>query len=385
MGEFPTDALGGTGGGAASTIDSPAPVARYVPLPPDPERPALADDGVLPDWLSESAGLTGSGNAEAVDALDFKEPPEEKPSAPSSLDDFDFSTESPGGGFEVDMVLDDGEEEVTPRRPEEGSFQQMAMAPRADNKPPRDLRLGLIVTAAIVLIAVIVLVWSVWLKNTGQEVVVNPPLIDEASEVGVALIDDDVEGEDLEGGGGPAAENVTETATRLAAETAATVAAKQAGDDPTEETAPAEPVVDELKPSIEEQTKAAVTEKPSEAAPQSVLQTRASRVVDVSAAARAHATTVVIRGNGAFDRAALKISRLEEPLRLWVRVLKIETFYKPNEIDVGSPEVRRVRIGYHPEENPPALYVVLDLAGDDVSLLDQSVQGDTIRLTVGRK
>jgi hypothetical protein len=108
-------------------------------------------------------------------------------------------------------------------------------------------------------------------------------------------------------------------------------------------------------------------------------------VVDVTAAARANVTTVVIRGNGAFETAALRISRLEDPSRLWVRVFNIETFYEPNEIDVGSPDVHRVRIGYHPEDSPPALYVVLDLAGEDVHLLDRSVQGDAIRLTVGRK
>jgi hypothetical protein len=72
-------------------------------------------------------------------------------------------------------------------------------------------------------------------------------------------------------------------------------------------------------------------------------------------------------------------------VRVWVGVSHIEAPFKPNEIGVGSPEIERVRIGYHPEDSPPALYVVLDLAGDDVFLLDTGVQGDEIRLTVGRK
>ncbi len=87
-------------------------------------------------------------------------------------------------------------------------------------------------------------------------------------------------------------------------------------------------------------------------------------------------TTVVIRGNGAFDPSSIRSLRLEDPLRIWMSVSHIETFFKPNEIGVGSREIERIRIGYHPEDSPPALYIVLDLAGDDVFLLDTSVQGD---------
>ena len=128
-----------------------------------------------------------------------------------------------------------------------------------------------------------------------------------------------------------------------------------------------------------------MTEQPTDAMPPPVAQGRASQVVDVAAAAQGDVTTVVIRGNGVFEPSSIRSLRLADPMRVWLSVAHIETFFKPNEIDVGSREIERVRIGYHPEDSPPALYIVLDLAGDDVFLLDTSVQGDAIRLTVGRK
>jgi hypothetical protein len=380
-GEIPTDSLGGIGGGGSSTIDSPAPEPKSLSLPPDSERPDPVDDGVLPDWLSEPTGLPDQGNSVTYDSLGFAEGSDTSSPLSSSSDDFGFSSQPAGGEFEVDLVVDEGETEVAPRRPEEGSFQQMAMAPRAGHKPPRDLRLGLVVTAGIVLVAVVVLVWSVWLKDAPQEALQTLPQDETVSEAGVVLIEDDQEGSvgPPAGVNAPDGGNATETAAATAAETASEAVSDSNSVD-SGRTTPSGSAGDGPLAS-----KDTVSEIPPEEIAPPAAQPRASRVVDVVAAARGGSTSIVIRGNGAFDDSALRVSRLEEPLRLWVRVFNIETFYKPNEIDVGSSEVHRVRIGYHPEDNPPALYVVLDLAGDDVQLLDRSVQGDAIRLTVGRK
>jgi len=174
----------------------------------------------------------------------------------------------------------------------------------------------------------------------------------------------------------------------MAAETAARVATELSTEDQGE--APEEffariPVDDGSTTAAAAPTKAVVTEHPPAAMAQPVARGRASQVVDVTAAAQGDATTVVIRGNGVFDPSSIRSLRLEEPFRIWLSVSPIETFFKPNEIGVGSPEIERIRIGYHPEDSPPALYIVLDLAGGDVFLLDTNVQGDAIRLTVGRK
>jgi len=382
VGEFPTDSLGGAGGGATSTIDIPAPEARDLPSQPEPEPSSPPDDGVLPDWLADSAALAGSDDPETADSLDFDDPPDGRTSVPSEQDELDFSTDSTGDGFDIDLVFDGAEKKVAPRRPEGGSFQQMAMAPRAEDKSPRDLRLGLIVTAGMILVVVIVLSVMYWLKSRDVQVAEAPPQEATIAEPGVALIEDDAD-QPIEGGFSESGEaSVGETSDESPSKAAAGIAAESASEEPGD--------FDEAVLPVETgaggvPTESSVTEKPPEVMPDRVAAGPASQVVDVAVAARSDATTVVIRGNGAFDASSFKISRLENPLRLWVRIFRIETFYKPNEIDVGSPDVDRVRIGYHPEDSPPALYVVLDLAGEDVHLLDRSVQGDAIRLTVGRK
>ncbi len=364
-GDIPTDSLGGVGVGAPSIIDSPAPQSRDLPLPPDPPvSPAPAD------------------TLEPLDAFGFQDTREKQPPDPKSPENLDFTSASSGEDFEVDMIFDNGTKDATPIRPEDASFQRIAMSPRPDNKPPSDIRLGLIVSAAMVMVAIVVLGVTYWLRSGDAEVAESMPQIESVSEAGVALIEDDVDQgivkEVSEDGADVVAETAAETASRVAAETAARMAADLAADDP-------EGVVGEPEGRDETPTKAMVTEQRPEAKSPPVAQNRASRVVDVTAAARVNATTVVIRGDGAFDPAGFRRLRLENPLRLWVKVSPIEFLYKPNEIEVGSPELHRIRIGYHPEDSPPALYVVLDLAGDDVVLLDTSVQGDVIRLTVGRE
>ncbi len=381
-GEIPTDSLGGIAGPAPSIIDSLPPMPRDLPMPPDPEPPPAlsSDDGALPEWLS--------GPSTGQDSLDFRKTPPRPAVAPRSPDKFSFPPEPLANEFDVDMIFDNGEKDTTPHRPEEGSFRQMALKPRPEEKPPRDLRLGLIVTAALALVAVVVLVWSFWLRNDGEEIVESPVVVEEVAEAGVALIEDDEVMEEPAPVSETASETPAETVARLAAETAARVADRNSGTQPEppaeeglpESTGGAPGDVPETSP-----TRVFVTESPPDTREPAAAQTRASRVVDVTATAQSGTTAVVIRGNGIFDDSSMRVLRLEDPVRLWVGVKNIETFYKPNEIAVGSPEVLQVRIGYHPEDNPPALYVVLDLAGDDVVLLDHSVRGDVIRLTVGRK
>jgi hypothetical protein len=384
-GDIPTDALAGTGGGAPSIIDSPAPKTRDLPLPPDPEEPALAEDpvdDVLPDWLSGSAG--------AKPATRFEMPSEPKKPVPTvpTTEGFDFSSDLSSDEFDVDMIFDNGGKDTTPLRREDGSYHQMAMAPRAEDKPPRDIRVGLIVTAGIVVVAMVVLGLTYWLRNSDREIVEAIPQENTAADVGVELIDDDadllIEETPSEGAEGEFAETAGETTTETASRVGAELASEDPGE-PLDAVFAGEPVDSGPATAAAAPTKVFVTEQPTDAMPPPVAQGRASQVVDVAAAAQGDVTTVVIRGNGAFEPSSIRSLRLADPMRVWLSVAHIETFFKPNEIDVGSREIERVRIGYHPEDSPPALYIVLDLAGDDVFLLDTSVQGDAIRLTVGRK
>lgn len=109
-----------------------------------------------------------------------------------------------------------------------------------------------------------------------------------------------------------------------------------------------------------------------------------SEILQVSAEPGTGETVLIVRGNGYFPDNSYRVSKLTDPDRVLVRIRGIESGYAPTEIEVGSPEVQRIRIGHHPEENPPSLYVVLDLAGAASDVLDSGVRGDILTVTVGR-
>ena len=109
-----------------------------------------------------------------------------------------------------------------------------------------------------------------------------------------------------------------------------------------------------------------------------------SRILQVSAEPGTGETVLIVRGNGPFPDNSYRVSKLTDPDRVLVRIRGIESGYAPTEIEVGSPEVQRIRVGHHPEENPPSLYVVLDLAGAAVDVRDSGVRGDILTVTLGR-
>jgi len=106
-------------------------------------------------------------------------------------------------------------------------------------------------------------------------------------------------------------------------------------------------------------------------------------VVDsITWGSRPEGTEVVIRGNGTIAESSVETFALSEPPRILVRLREIQQEYSSYELPVGTAEVERIRIGYHPELTPPALYVVLDLTRGDVRVSDLAVVGDTARVTV---
>jgi hypothetical protein len=111
----------------------------------------------------------------------------------------------------------------------------------------------------------------------------------------------------------------------------------------------------------------------------------ATRLLVVSDAIVDGATQVAIRGNGQFLKGRVEVMRLENPARVWIRIKNIGTFYRPNDIPVNSAHVERIRIGHHPEESPPSIYVVLDLATDRAKVQETWLEGDTFRVAVDTK
>jgi hypothetical protein len=110
----------------------------------------------------------------------------------------------------------------------------------------------------------------------------------------------------------------------------------------------------------------------------------ATELVSVEANRVDNATEVTIRANGQIENSSVRVSLLKNPARVWVRIQNIETFYRPNDIEVGTQEVERVRVGHHPEETPQSIYVVFDLEDQSTVVHEYAVEGDTLRVVVGR-
>ena len=47
--------------------------------------------------------------------------------------------------------------------------------------------------------------------------------------------------------------------------------------------------------------------------------------------------------------------------------------------------MERVRVGHHPEETPQSIYVVFDLASTAAVIREHTIEGDTLRVVVGRQ
>ncbi|MCU0233095.1 MAG: hypothetical protein MUE90_03565 [Thermoanaerobaculales bacterium] len=335
--EIPTDALEGA-------PDEPGEDLAAAPPERDaaaPAAPAPGLDEILPDWLRASVSGEREGGALPF-ADDLRAPQQSQPGA------------VPPGGFEIDLVVDD--REAGPEPPSAApweSIREAAARPRPSADPaPRDLRLGLMVAAALAVVAVAVLVWSLWFRSREPEGGVAHPA--------------------------PAAPTAPEPVV------VATGVAEPAAQEPQEP--PTKIFVSEASPPEALPPQPTALPRPTAAAPEPQRPAApATRVVEVSASVQVGITSVLIRGNGSFSDAAVGIVPLADPPRIWVRVRGIESFYRPSQIEVGSPEVLRVRIGHHPEERPPALYVVVDLADSGMKVTGREIAGDTIRLRVGRR
>jgi hypothetical protein len=206
-------------------------------------------------------------------------------------------------------------------------------------KPPRDLRLWPFLIAAVVIVAVSAVAW--WFVNREPAEILPEP---------VAVIEET-----------PVSEPIPEAL---------------------EETTP-----EVLEESVAEQSSEApeVTEPEAAAPPVARVSGPATRVLLVSGTRVADATVVTVKVNGDLVEESVRVSRLKDPARVWIRIQGIETFYRPNDIAVATPEVDRVRVGHHPEETPQSIYVVCDLASTSAVIREQTIDGDTLRVVVGRQ
>jgi uncharacterized protein (TIGR02266 family) len=328
IGRNPFDIGLDTGGAGEIPTDA---LGGGTPLPSGPvtQEPSRHDEGPSsspkPSCEVLPVWLSNVADEQDID-LSLENLSEDEEPEISSVE----TPESTGQDFEISLIDDDGEPDLTPMRSPDESSSDLTMTPRDHDKPSTGLRLWPL--AAAVLVAVSIGVW--WLVMR------------------------------------PASSQVPETF---------------AGSEQAAPTPRPTAVVEDHgpQPSVNSQE----VSEPPQAAPAIPPPTTgpATTIVDVAVARVGDATVVDIRGNGSLSEARLRVSALDDPPRVWIRIRGIEAFYRPNEIAVGSPEVSRIRVGHHPEESPVSLWVVLDLADGSVVVRDTTVSGDTIRVSVGRR
>jgi hypothetical protein len=140
-------------------------------------------------------------------------------------------------------------------------------------------------------------------------------------------------------------------------------------------TTPAEPLPVEPTPVPPTPT-AAPTFAPRPASP-------AGRVEDIRWAEVGGDTVVTIVADGALSEDRVRVGTMADPPRVLVRLIRVDR-YPRFELPVGTQELERIRVGHHPEQSPPSLHVVLDLAGPGVRLETTEVAGAEVRLTLKR-
>jgi len=326
----------GTDAVAGDPLETKVPLPEPAPIPEPAGPEGKTPEDVLPDWLSKVAQKNDG-------ALD------DDPTAPvgATLEGFQI-TESPEPAqqdLEISLMPEEENLTPTPVYPDDSELPEVIVPPPEKQEAPRDLRLKRLLAVVAVLMVAAVVVW--WIANRGLGDALPEPAV-VVEEIPVSE---------------PPADAVEEPA-EMPADMAVEVAEEPSGE-PTERT----PKVIQPEPGaflIEEVAGPATR----------VLLVAASRVGD--------STVVTVRTNGELSLELVRVSLLKKPARVWVRILGIETFYRPNDIEVGTPEVERVRVGHHPEETPQSLYVVCDLSDSAAVVREHSVEGDTLRVVVGR-
>lgn len=109
----------------------------------------------------------------------------------------------------------------------------------------------------------------------------------------------------------------------------------------------------------------------------------ASRVESITWEDVGGTTRVTLRGNGRLLPDRVAVIPMASPPRVLIRIRHIEARYESYVLETGTPAVTAIRTGLHPELTPPALYVVCDLGGEDVRVLDSAFDGDALTVTLG--
>jgi uncharacterized protein (TIGR02266 family) len=93
-------------------------------------------------------------------------------------------------------------------------------------------------------------------------------------------------------------------------------------------------------------------------------------------------TDIILQGNGAIRPESYEDSRMGDPPRELIRLFGIARGYPVPKVDVGTDEVKQVRLGLHENHE---LYVVIDLAGPGVKVTRVEAKDNQLRIHLQRQ
>jgi len=389
--------------------DEPAP-AVAAPEPAVPGQGATASLFASQPDARDAVGDVRGARHEAevvVPEPAFLSSPPEFDDGPEFLDDVPDVGPVGGTPFDVSLPVPDDGPDTTPVLPDEGRA-DVTIASGDDSTVVRAPRrrvsgrlLGLLALAAVVVAAV--LLWpkvSVWLAE--RELVRSAAIEDEVADDSVPS-PAAVEATGVEEGGGET-EPVSEAGghdDESAGTTAAVEPAEAGQGDAATESAPAtEPPPDEagLREAIEGGSGAAASQdevgRPT--TDEAMIDTSAgagagselapaTAVTNIRYAIRGAGTGVIIDANGSLEDGAIALWNLPNPPRLVVRIIGITEVYRPYEIEAGTAELQRLRIGHHEERRPPELWIVLDVTDTSIEVVNVAIKGRTAELLLASR
>lgn len=155
---------------------------------------------------------------------------------------------------------------------------------------------------------------------------------------------------------------------------------------------PAVPVVEPPQPASEAGTAPAVTEPAAEGAPAPdpepppVAQRPLDRLRSIRWEREGDTTVVTLLGNGSAHEERLLHTRLDAPQpRELLKVRGVDLPFRQSALDVGTPELQRIRVGFHPKPVANELHIVLDLPSHDIALTEFRAEGQVYRLVLSRR
>jgi hypothetical protein len=110
-----------------------------------------------------------------------------------------------------------------------------------------------------------------------------------------------------------------------------------------------------------------------------------SRVLAVESEQRVGETEVRLIADGVFTEGAFNGTRVQGGApRILIRVLDVAQPYQGSTVEIGSPEVTRVRVGVHQTGSRTDLHFVADLTSDAIRLVSADAEGTILRLRFAR-